>query len=101
MAERMRIDVEAWEDHAKWWDAEAPAARARMAVDDTALQSARAGFGKIGSSTVGAAYADALSARHALGQRLGDYAQDVAARIRANLADYRAAEDTNSRSLGS
>src|SRR4051794_15910767 len=99
MAEHVHIDVDAWEAHAKWWEAEGPAARDRMAVDDTTLEQARAGFGKIGSTSVGSAYATALSARHAVGQRLGDYAEDVAAHIRSSLDEYRAAEAANTRNL--
>lgn len=56
---------------------------------------ARDAFGKIGSSTVGAALAETLQARHEAGQRLGDYAQRVAAHIRRNLGDYRSKEQLN------
>ena len=101
MGEQVRIDTDAWETHAAWWDAEGPAARARLAVDEDTLEAARNGFGRIGSTTAGAAYADALSARHAAGQRLGEYAEGVAAHIRRSVADYRAAETTNTRTLGS
>jgi len=97
--DHVRIDDAAWEHHAKWWEAEGPAARARMAVDDDTLGRARSGFGRIGSSTVRMAYADALLARQALGERLGNYAEQVAAHIRASLVKYRDAEAANMRRL--
>jgi hypothetical protein len=87
------------EGHAQWWDAEADQAHQRLAVNDTTLAHARSAFGKIGSSTIGAAMAETLQARHDAGQRLGAYAQDVATHIRRSLNDYRGAENTNTRLL--
>jgi hypothetical protein len=59
----------------------------------------RGAFGKLGSSTVGAALADTLRERHAAGQRQGDYAQGVEAHIRSSLDDFRGAEADNTRPL--
>ena len=99
VGDAVKIDFGAWEEHAGWWDAEADQARQRLSVGDATLAQARTAFGKIGSSTVGAALADTLQERHAAGQRLGDYAQRVAGHIRANLDDYRSAEHDNTRRL--
>jgi hypothetical protein len=99
MGQSVTIDDDAWEDHAQWWDAEADQARQRLAVDDATLAQARSAFGKIGSSTVGAALAETLLARHEAGQRLGDYAQGVAGHIRGNLNDYCDTEQGNARRL--
>jgi hypothetical protein len=75
VGDAVNIDFSEWEQHAGWWDGEAEQARQRLAVDDATLAQARSAFGKIGSSSVGAALADTLQERHAAGQRVGDYAQ--------------------------
>jgi hypothetical protein len=98
VGDSVNIDFGAWDQHAHWWDGEAEQARQRSAVDDARTQ-ARTAFGKIGSSTVGAALADTLQERHDAGQRQGDYAQGVARHIRANLDDYRGAEAVNEQRL--
>ncbi len=64
-----------------------------------ALEAARHAFGKIGSSTVGQAYADTLAARHELGQRLAANAQAVANHIRSNLQTYADQEHENQQTL--
>jgi hypothetical protein len=46
-------------------------------------------------TTPGAALADTLHARHQAGERVGDYAQQVAGHIRRNLNDYRTTEQHN------
>lgn len=101
MANRLSVDFEAWEDHASWWDGESEAARQRMAVDPETLESARHAFGKIGSSTVGAAYAQTLTARHDLGERLAANAQAVASHIRRDLQTYADQEHENQQMLRS
>ena len=101
MANRLSVDFEAWEDHASWWDGESEAARQRMAVDPETLESARHAFGKIGSSTVGAAYASTLAARHDLGERLAANAQAVASHIRRDLQTYADQEHENQQMLRS
>lgn len=99
MANRLTVDFEAWEDHASWWDNESEAARQRMAVDPDTLDAARHAFGKIGSSTVGEAYASTLAARHDLGERLAANAQTVANHIRRDLQTYTDLEDENQQTL--
>jgi hypothetical protein len=96
----LSVDFTAWEDHAAWWEDEAPRARERFGIDDAALDQAGRMFGKIGSSTVGHAYQQALAARRDLGVALGGYAEDVAAHIRSDLRSYADAESDNRRLLG-
>jgi hypothetical protein len=95
----LSIDRSAWEEHADWWAQEAQRARERMHVDDDTIAAARHAFGKIGSSTVGAAYASALEARRAAGYRLGGYAESVAAHIRRDLQTYAEGEADSARTL--
>jgi hypothetical protein len=99
MTDRVSVDFEAWEDHAAWWDQESQDACQRMAADPDTLESARHAFGKIGSSTVGEAYASTLAARHELGQRLGANAQAVASHIRRDLQTYADQEHENQQAL--
>jgi hypothetical protein len=99
MLGELSIDPAAWADHANWWEQEAEAARERMYVDDETIAAARHAFGKIGTSTVGAAYASALEARRAAGYRLGGYAASVAAHIRRDLQTYADAEAEATRTL--
>ena len=98
MAE-VSIDFSAWEDHAGWWVQEAERARERVNVDDDTIAQARQAFGKIGSSTIGAAYASALEARRAAGYRLGAYAESVATNIRRDLQTYAEGEADSARTL--
>ena len=97
MSGRLALDFDAWHEHANWWEGEAANARERMGVDDATIEQAMHAFGKIGSSTVGAAYAAVLAERRAAGERLGAYAQNVATHIRANLQTYGDREDDNQR----
>jgi hypothetical protein len=99
MAADLSVDYAAWERHAGWWDQEAIAARERMDVDEETLAAARQMFGRIGSSTVGAAYASALEGRRAAGQRLGGYAEAVARHIRRDLQTYADGEAAAARLL--
>ncbi|MCG7594772.1 type VII secretion target [Mycobacterium sp. PSTR-4-N] len=101
MADRLVVDVEAWQDHASWWDQESEAARERLAVDPATLETAQQAFGKIGSSTVGAAYAATLAARDELGQRMSANAQAVAAHIRLSVQTYVDQERDNQQMLRS
>lgn len=95
----MMLDFDAWEQHASWWDAEGPRVRERLDVDPDTLTRARSMFGKIGSSTVGAALQDVLQARAEAGRSLGQYCEGVAGHIRSNLNSYRDSEDDNQRTL--
>lgn len=101
MADRLTVDFDAWDDHAAWWEGESEAARRRMSTDAATLESARHSFGKIGSSTVGEAYAATLAARHELGDRLAACAQSVATHIRRDLRTYADQEHENQRTLSS
>lgn len=100
-ADRLLVDYEAWEDHAAWWDNESADARRRMSVDEATLESAQQAFGRIGSSTVGAAYAATLAARRDLGERLASSAESVAAHIRRDLQTYADQERENQQMLRS
>jgi len=97
--EEVKLDVEAWEQHAQWWDGEAQRVRQKYAADEAKLAHAASAFGKIGSSTVGAAMQETLLARAGAGEDLGAYAAGVAAHIRANLRAYVEAEEANRRAL--
>lgn len=101
MTERLVIDYDAWAAHADDWDEEAAQVRRRMSVDPDTVRAARGQFGRLGSSTIGAAYAEVLQERHALGERLGAAAEGIGARIRASLRTYRDTEADNTRLLGS
>ena len=100
MGDRLALDFEAWEDHARLWEAEGAQVRQRLVVDDATLVQAAGQFGRIGASTVGSAYAAALAERHAAGDRLGAYAESVAAHIRRDLQTYADTERENQQSLG-
>ena len=97
--QNLSVDFSAWEDNARWWEDEGLRARERMHVDDETLAQSQQAFGKIGASSVGAAYAGALEARRALGERLGACAESVAAHIRRDLQTYAAGEEEARRSL--
>ncbi|MDT5044818.1 MAG: hypothetical protein QOG75_671 [Mycobacterium sp.] len=99
MSDRLSIDYDAWHGHADEWDEEGAQARARMSVDPETLEAARHQFGRLGSSTIGASYAEVLQARHELGQRLGSTAEGIGAHIRRNLQTYADQEAANTRTL--
>lgn len=99
MSDRVEIDIDEWNEHAQWWDGESPRVRAQLAVTPEALDQAGSMFGKIGSSTVGAAFQELLRARAQAGDSLGRYCEGVAGQIRASLATYADAEDANQQTL--
>jgi hypothetical protein len=99
MSDKVSIDYDAWHGHADEWDAEAAQARARMSVDPETVEAARRQFGRLGSSTIGVSYAQALQARHELGHRLGAAAEGIGAHIRSNLQTYADQEAANTRAL--
>ena len=82
MADKVMLDFDEWHEHARWWDAEGPRVREQLSVDPDTLARARSMFGKIGSSTVGAALQEVLQARAQAGQSLGQYCEGVAGHIR-------------------
>ena len=99
MSGRLALGVAAWEGHAAWWQSEDARARERLGVYDATIADAATAFGKIGSSTVGAAYAAALRERRPAGQRLGAYAEPVAAHIPRDLQSYADTERENQQAL--
>ena len=99
MADKVTLDFDEWHDHAQWWDAEGPRVRQQLSVGPDTLACAHSMFGKIGSSTVGAALADVLRARAEAGQSLGQYCEGVAGHIRSNLADYQKTEEASQQTL--
>ena len=101
MSGGLALDFAAWEDHARWWETESAQVRARLGVDDDTLAAAPHVFGRIGTSTVGAAYATTLAERRAAGERLATYAENVAAHIRRDLQTYADTEAENQQALGS
>ena len=101
MAKDLSVDADAWEDHARWWDGESRRAAEAMDVSEDTLTAARGAFGKLGASTVGAAYAEVLMARREAGQRLGAYAQGVAEHIRRDVQGYTDVEAEAARTLSS
>lgn len=99
MTTEVKLDVAEWHDHAQWWDAEGRRIREELGVTPAALADARLMFGKIGSSTVGAALQELLEARAAAGHTLGSYCEGVGGQIRSSLASYTEAEEASQRTL--
>lgn len=99
MTEGVALDVDEWHEHARWWDTEGPRVREQLGVDSDTLARAGSMFGKIGSSTVGAALQEVLQARAEAGRSLGQYCQDVAGHIRSSLDSYAQTEAGNQRTL--
>jgi hypothetical protein len=97
--DKVVLDFDEWEQHAHWWDAEGPRVREQLGVDPDTLARAGSMFGKIGSSTVGAALQQVLQARAEAGQALGRYCAGVAGHIRTSLNAYRDTEDLSQRTL--
>ena len=99
MAENVKLNPDEWHQHAQWWDAEGPRVREQLSVDPETLDRAGSMFGKIGSSSVGAALQDVLTARAEAGRSLGHYCEGVASHIRSSLQAYDSTEALNQRSL--
>lgn len=99
MADKVVLDFDEWHEHARWWDAEGPRVREQFSVDPDTLTRARSMFGKIGSSTVGAALQEVLQARAQAGQSLGQYCEEVAGHIRSSLDAYKETEELSQRTL--
>ncbi|MCV7034901.1 MULTISPECIES: hypothetical protein [Mycobacterium] len=99
MADNVTLDFDEWHEHARWWESEGPRVREQLGVDEATLAQARSMFGKIGSSTVGAAFQDVLRARAQAGQVLGAYCEGVASHIRQNVTSYADTEAASQRTL--
>lgn len=95
----VKINLVEMREHAGWWDGEAAEAQQRNAVDPATLAAAQSGFGKIGSSTVGAALAEVYVARDAYGRQLSREAAAIAGHIRADVDKYETTEEDNRRLL--
>lgn len=93
------INFDEWDQHAQWWDAEGPRVRELLDASPETLQRARSMFGRIGSSTVGAALVEVLQARAEAGQALGRYCEEVAGHIRSSVTSYRDSEEHNQGTL--
>ena len=85
------LDFDAWNQHAQWWDQEAPRVRERLTVDPGRAQSVGHRFGDIGWE-VRQALIETLQARSEAGQSLGQYCEGVAGHIRSSLAAYQQTE---------
>lgn len=99
MASDVTVDFAEWDQHAQWWDTEGPRVREMLDASPETLERARAMFGRIGSSTVGAALQEVLQARAEAGQALGQYCEEVAGHIRGSVNSYRDTEEGNQRTL--
>jgi hypothetical protein len=99
VANDVSVDFAEWHEHAKWWEGEGPRVRELLDASPESLERARSMFGRIGSSTVGAALQEVLVARAEAGHALGRYCEDVAGHIRSSVTSYRAAEEHNQRAL--
>jgi hypothetical protein len=99
VADDVMVDFAEWDQHAHWWDAEGLRVREMLDASPEALERARTMFGRIGSSTVGAALQEVLRARADAGRTLGRYCEEVAGHIRSSVNTYREAEEGNKRTL--
>ena len=97
--QNLSVDFSAWEDNARWWEDEGLGRASGCTSTTRRWPAVSRRSAKSASSSVGAAYAGALEARRALGERLGAYAESVAAHIRRDLQTYAAGEEEARRSL--
>jgi hypothetical protein len=99
VANSVAVNFDEWDQHAQWWEREAPRVREMLDASPETLERARSMFGEIGSSTVGAALQEVLQARAQAGDALGRSCEEVAGYIRSSVATYRDAEEHNQRTL--
>ncbi|MGE2817920.1 type VII secretion target [Mycobacterium heidelbergense] len=85
------LNFDEWDQHAQWWDQEAPRVRERLSVDPGTAQSVGQSFGDIGWE-VRQALHETLQARTAAGHSLGQYCEGVAGHIRSSLGSYQQTE---------
>jgi hypothetical protein len=97
--DNVKLDIPAWEQYASWWEGEAQRVRQHYAVDEATLTRAGEMFGSGWRETLGAEMAQTLRARHEFGERMGAYADGIAAHIRENLRQYTETEAANRRAL--
>lgn len=99
VANDVSVNYDEWDQHAQWWESEAPRVREMLDASPETLERARSMYGRIGSSTVGAALQEVLQARAEAGHTLGRYCEEVAGHINRSVATYRDAEERNQRTL--
>jgi hypothetical protein len=92
------LDFDEWDQHAQWWDQEAPRVREHLSVDPGAAASVGQRFGDIGWE-VREALNETLQARSEAGRALGQYCEDVAGRIRSSIASYQQTEEASQQTL--
>ena len=92
------LDFDEWDQHAQWWDQEAPRVRERLSVDPGTAASVGQRFGDIGWE-VREALNETLQARSEAGRSLGQYCEGVAGRIRSSIASYRQTEEDSQQIL--
>lgn len=94
----VKLDFDEWDQHAQWWDQEAPRVRERLSVDPGTAQSVGQRFGDIGWE-VRHALNETLQARSEAGRSLGQYCEGVAGHIRSNVASYQQTEQDSQQIL--
>ncbi len=94
----VRLDFDEWDQHAQWWDQEAPRVRERLSVDPGTAASVGQRFGDIGWE-VHEALNETLQARSEAGRSLGQYCEGVAGRIRSSIASYQQTEEDSQQIL--
>ncbi len=92
------LDFDEWDQHAQWWDQEAPRVRERLSVDPGTAASVGQRFGDIGWE-VRKALNETLQARSEAGRSLGQYCEGVAGRIRSSIASYQQTEEDSQQNL--
>lgn len=92
------LDFDEWDQHAQWWDEEAPRVRDRLSVDPGTAQNVGQRFGDIGWE-VRQALNETLAARSQAGRSLGQYCEGVAGHIRSSIASYQQTEQGSQQTL--
>lgn len=94
----VKLDFDEWDQHAQWWDQEAPRVRERLSVAPGTAQSVGQRFGDIGWE-VRHALNETLQARSEAGRSLGQYCEGVAGHIRSSVASYQQTEQDSQQIL--
>ena len=94
----VRLDVDEWDQHAQWWEQEAPRVREHFTVDPGTAESLGQCFGDIGWE-VRAALNETLQARAEAGRWLGQYCEGVAGHIRSSISSYQQTEEASQQNL--
>ncbi|ETA90032.1 hypothetical protein O983_26110 [Mycobacterium avium 09-5983] len=94
----VKLDFDEWNEHAQWWDQEAPRVRERLTIDPGTAESVGQRFGDIGWE-VQQALNETLQARSQAGHSLGQYCEEVAGHIRSNISSYQQTEEASQQIL--